>query len=63
MLRFPPLLPRASYQRTDHLETFPNLMGSVHSFIGDERGSLLHVKRFTALGFSIADFPIDAHAA
>lgn len=40
VLRFPPLLPRASYQRTDHLETFPNLMGSVHSFIGDERGSL-----------------------
>lgn len=40
VLRFPPLLPRAGYQRTDHLETFPNLMGSVHSFIGDERGSL-----------------------
>ena len=40
VLRFPPLLPRASYQRTDHLETFPNLMGSVHSFLGDERGSL-----------------------
>jgi seryl-tRNA synthetase len=40
VLRFPPLLPRASYQKTDHLETFPNLMGSVHSFVGDERGSL-----------------------
>lgn len=40
MLRFPPLLPRASYQKTDHLETFPNLMGSVHSFVGDERGAM-----------------------
>ena len=40
VIRFPPLLPRRSYQKTDHLETFPNLMGSVHSFIGDERGSL-----------------------
>lgn len=40
VLRFPPLLPRKSYQKTDHLETFPNLMGSVHTFLGDERGSL-----------------------
>jgi seryl-tRNA synthetase len=40
VLRFPPLLPRQSYQKTDHLETFPNLMGSVHTFLGDERGSL-----------------------
>jgi seryl-tRNA synthetase len=40
VLRFPPLLPRRNYVHTDHLETFPNLMGSVHSFIGDERGSL-----------------------
>lgn len=40
VVRFPPLLPRHSYQKTDHLETFPNLMGSVHTFLGDERGSL-----------------------
>jgi seryl-tRNA synthetase len=40
VIRFPPLLPRRSYQKTDHLETFPNLMGSVHSFIGDDRGAL-----------------------
>src|SRR6185503_16503949 len=38
VMRFPPILARASYERTDHLETFPNLMGSVHSFMGDERG-------------------------
>src|SRR3954469_404263 len=38
VMRFPPILARANYERTDHLETFPNLMGSVHSFVGDERG-------------------------
>jgi seryl-tRNA synthetase len=40
VLRFPPLLPRRNYQQTDHLETFPNLMGSVHTYIGDDRGAL-----------------------
>jgi seryl-tRNA synthetase len=37
VIRFPPLLTRRNYARTDHLETFPNLMGSVHSFLGNER--------------------------
>jgi seryl-tRNA synthetase len=37
VMRFPPLLSRKSYAQTDHMETFPNLMGSVHSFMGDER--------------------------
>lgn len=37
VIRFPPLLTRRNYARTDHLETFPNLMGSVHSFLGTER--------------------------
>jgi seryl-tRNA synthetase len=36
-LHFSPLLTRKVYQRTDHMETFPNLMGSVHSFVGNER--------------------------
>ncbi|MDQ3281344.1 MAG: amino acid--[acyl-carrier-protein] ligase [Acidobacteriota bacterium] len=40
VIRFPPLLTRQNYQRTDHLETFPNLMGSVHTFAGSERESL-----------------------
>ncbi|MCU1230567.1 MAG: hypothetical protein JWO97_3451 [Acidobacteria bacterium] len=39
-IRFPPLLTRANYSRTDHMETFPNLMGSVHSFTGDDRAHL-----------------------
>ena len=37
VVRFPPVLNRQTYERTDHLESFPNLMGSVHSFAGGER--------------------------
>ena len=40
VMRFPPLLSRTTYEQTDHLETFPNLVGSVHSFLGDERQAL-----------------------
>jgi seryl-tRNA synthetase len=40
VIRFPPLLTRQRYLQTDHMETFPNLMGSVHSFLGDERSHL-----------------------
>lgn len=38
VVRFPPLLSRRDYLKTDHLETFPNLMGSVHSFLGNDQG-------------------------
>ncbi len=46
VMRFPPILNRQHYLRTDHLETFPNLMGSVHSFTGKDREhmALLHKK-------------------
>ena len=40
VIRFPPLLSRESYQKTDHLDTFPDLVGSVHSFTGNERDHL-----------------------
>ena len=40
VVRFPPLLARQHYLRTGHIQNFPNLMGSVHSFSGDERGHL-----------------------
>jgi seryl-tRNA synthetase len=36
-MRFPPLLSRADYERMDHIEAFPNLMGSVHTFTGTDR--------------------------
>jgi seryl-tRNA synthetase len=37
VMRFPAILSRADYLRTTHIETFPDLMGSVHSFTGNER--------------------------
>jgi len=36
VLRFPPVWNRNKYQCTDHLQTFPNLLGSVHSFVGGD---------------------------
>jgi seryl-tRNA synthetase len=39
VMRFPPLLSRRSYRATDHLDMFPNLMGSVHTFLGDVAGA------------------------
>ena len=35
-LRFPPLLPRPLFARTGYLASFPQLMGSVHSFAGTD---------------------------
>jgi seryl-tRNA synthetase len=35
--RFPPLLPRPDLVQTDYLRSFPNLIGSIHSFRGDDR--------------------------
>jgi len=35
-LRFPPLMPRAVFERTDYLASFPNLAGSVHTFTGGD---------------------------
>jgi seryl-tRNA synthetase len=47
VMRFPPVLNRKDYLRTDHVENFPQLMGSVHSFAGNERDhyKLLETKR------------------
>lgn len=36
LYRFPPLIPRSSLVRTDYLRSFPDLIGSVHSFSGDD---------------------------
>lgn len=36
IMRFPPILARQTYEATDHLETMPQLMGSVHSFKGGD---------------------------
>lgn len=34
---FPPVLPRADFLRTDYLRSFPDLIGSVEVFLGDDR--------------------------
>ena len=44
VMRFPPVISRRHYEQTDHIEMFPNLMGSVHSFLGD-RGDHLELSR------------------
>lgn len=38
LMRFPPIFNRAHYEKIDHINNFPDLMGSVHTFMGDERG-------------------------
>ena len=37
VIRFPAILSRKHYLQTTHIENFPDLMGSVHSFTGNER--------------------------
>ena len=34
-MRFPPVIPRTVFERTDYLASFPNLTGSIHTFTGD----------------------------
>lgn len=36
-VHFPPVLPREVFEKTGYLSSFPDLMGSVHSFVGDDR--------------------------
>lgn len=37
LLRFPPALSRAVFERSGYLKSFPHLAGTVHAFEGDER--------------------------
>lgn len=37
LMRFPPIFSRSNYEQIDHINNFPDLMGSVHTFTGDER--------------------------
>ena len=37
VMRFPPVISRDDYLKTSHIETFPQLMGSLHGFLGNER--------------------------
>jgi len=45
VVRFPPIINRETYLSTDHIETFPDLMGSIHSFHGKERDHIKMVQK------------------
>jgi seryl-tRNA synthetase len=36
-VHFPPVIPRSLIEHTDYLRSFPDLLGSIHSFTGTER--------------------------
>lgn len=37
IVRFPPVISRSAFEKSDYLRSFPNLTGSVHTFRGDDR--------------------------
>src|SRR4051812_48834283 len=37
VMRFPPVFSRQHYLCTHHIENFPDLMGSIHTFTGKDR--------------------------
>lgn len=45
VMRFPPIFNRAHYERIDHMHNFPDLMGSVHSFTGNERDQMAMLEK------------------
>lgn len=55
VMRFSPLIARDTYLKTDHVETFPDLMGSVHSFAGDDRAHQALLAKKAAGGDWAAD--------
>jgi seryl-tRNA synthetase len=50
VMRFPPLFSRSNYERMDHINNFPDLLGSVHSFLGNEKEHAVMLEKFEAHG-------------
>ncbi|MBV9469899.1 MAG: amino acid--[acyl-carrier-protein] ligase [Abitibacteriaceae bacterium] len=48
VMRFPPIFNRAHYERIDHINNFPDLLGSVHSFTGRDREHMEMLRKFEA---------------
>ena len=48
VMRFPPIFSRADYERIDHINNFPDLMGSVHTFTGGDREHRAMLAKFQA---------------
>ena len=55
--RFPPLVTRANFERSDYMASFPQLAGSVHSFTGDERAHRALLSTLQAGGDWAAGLP------
>lgn len=50
VMRFPPLFARATYESMDHVNNFPDLLGSVHSFMGSDREHQRLLQKFEGHG-------------
>ena len=48
VMRFPPVFARSNYEKIDHINNFPDLMGSVHTFTGDDKAHRAMLTKFTA---------------
>ncbi|GAB1470916.1 hypothetical protein MASR2M66_17940 [Chloroflexota bacterium] len=49
VMRFSPVIGRADYLKTTHIESFPNLIGSIHSFYGKEKDHLEMLRKMLEL--------------
>jgi seryl-tRNA synthetase len=48
VMRFPPVFARSNYEKIDHINNFPDLLGSVHTFTGGDREHRSMLSKFTA---------------
>ncbi len=48
IMRFPPVVTRTNFEKSDYLRSFPQLMGSIHSFMGNEREHMDLLRTFEA---------------
>jgi hypothetical protein len=57
VMRFPPVLNRAHFERSGYLESFPHLAGTIHSFVGTEQAHRQMLRSIHAGQDWSADFP------
>jgi seryl-tRNA synthetase len=48
VMRFPPVFARSNYEKIDHINNFPDLMGSVHTFTGGDKEHRAMLSKFAA---------------
>jgi seryl-tRNA synthetase len=57
VMRFPPILNRAHFERSGYLKSFPHLAGTIHSFDGTEQAHRELLQRVEEAGDWSASFP------